>query len=184
MENLEFYILDNELWCIFSDGRNEQVTEHNTELVREVLSKIREFYPEAYKDLSKWYQKSAINVPYYQYLIVNRFCRCNFGKLDNTKKDIGHNGVFNFERIDCPMRGECPHENIVCNPKFNSKLSDAELRVMKMVYEGCDNEDIADTLYLSPHTVKNHIKSVYAKLGIHEKSEFIRYSNDNNLFKE
>ena len=50
MEDLEFYILDNELWCLFSDGRNEQVTEHNTELVREILSKIREFYPEAYKD--------------------------------------------------------------------------------------------------------------------------------------
>jgi len=30
--------------------------------------------------------------------------------------------------------------------------------------------------------VKNHIKSVYRKLGIHEKSEFIRYANKNNLF--
>ena len=184
MENLEFYILDNELWCLCPDGRNEQVTEHNTELVREILSKIREFYPEAYKDLSKWYQKSAANVPYYQYLMVNRFCRCNFGKLDNTKKDIGRNGVFNFERVDCPMRGECPHENKVCCPSFNSNLSDAELRVMKLVYDGCDNDEIADQLYLSPHTVKNHIKSVYAKLGIHEKSEFIQYANKNNLFKD
>lgn len=184
MENLEFYILDNELWCIFPDGRNEQVTEHSVELVRDILSRIREFYPEAYKDLSKWYQKSSANIPYYQFLMVNRFCRCNFGKLDTTKKDVGRNGAFNFERIECPMRGECIHENKVCCPSFNSKLSEAELRVMKLVYEGLGNEEIAESLYLSPHTVKNHIKSVYLKLGIHEKSEFIQYAHNNNLFKE
>lgn len=184
MENIEFYILDKELWCLFPDGRNEQVTEHNVELVREILSRIREFYPEAYQDLSKWYQRSAANVPYYQFLMVNRFCRCNFGKLDNTKKDIDSRGIFNFERIDCPMRGECPHEGKVCLPKFNSKLSESELRVMKLVYNGYSNDEVADTLYLSPHTVKNHIKSVYLKLGIHEKAEFIRYANNNNLFKD
>lgn len=184
MENLEFYILEDELWCISPDGRNEQVTEHNTQLVSSILSKIRELYPGAYKDLSKWYQKSAANVPYYQFLMVNRFCRCNFGKLDNTKKDVGCSGVFNFERVDCPLRGECPHENIVCNPRFNSQLSDAEMRVMKLIYEGCGNYEIADRLYLSPYTVKNHIKSAYAKLGIHDKSEFIRYANSNNLFNE
>ena len=184
MKDLEFYILENELWCLFPDGRNEQITEHNVELVREILSRIREFYPEAYKELSKWYQKSSSNVPYYQYLMVNRFCRCNFGKLDNTKKDVSSGGIFNFERVDCPMRGECPHENVVCNPRFNSRLSDAELRVMKLLYEGLDNGEIADKLYLSPHTVKNHIKSAYAKLGLHEKSEFIRYAKENNLFND
>lgn len=184
MQDLEFYILDNELWCLFPDGRNEQITESNTSLVCEILTKIREFYPESYKSLSKWYQKSSANIPYYQYLIVNRFCRCNFGKLDNTKKDINKYGVFNFERVDCPMRGECQYENIVCNPKFNSHLSDAELRVMKLVYKGMPTEEIADYLYLSPHTVKNHIKSVYAKLGLHEKSEFFQYANKNNLFND
>lgn len=182
MENLEFYILEDELWCIFPDGRNEHITEQNTELVKEILSRIREFYPAAYKDLAKWYQKSAANVPYYQFLMVNRFCRCNFGKLDTTKKDVGVNGIFNFEKVDCPMRGECSHEGKVCGPIFNSKLSDAELRVMRLVYDGCNNEEIADMLYISPHTVKNHIKSVYAKLGIHEKSDFIQYANKNNLF--
>jgi hypothetical protein len=58
------------------------------------------------------------------------------------------------------------------------------MRVMQLVYEGFNNEDIAERLYLSPHTVKNHIKSVYLKLDIHEKSEFIQYAHKNNLFKE
>lgn len=184
MRDLEFYIYEDELWCMFSDGKNKQVTEHDIELIKDMLCKIREFYPEAYKDLTKWFQKSSQNVPYFQYLIVDQFCRCNFGKLDSTTKDVDRKGLFNFEKGYCPMNGRCPHANIVCNPKFNSRISDAEMRVMKMIYEGCSNDEIADKLYLSPHTVKNHIKSVYIKLGIHEKSEFIQYAHSHNLFKD
>ena len=184
MVDLEFYIYEDELWCMSPNGKNEQVTEHNIELVKDMLSKIREFYPKAYDGLAKWFQKSSHNVPYFQYLIVDQFCRCNFGKLDSTTKDVDSKGKFNFEKGYCPIYGRCSYANVVCNPKFNSRISDAEMRVMKMIYEGCNNEEIADRLYLSPHTVKNHIKSVYIKLGIHEKSEFIQYAYRNNLFKD
>ena len=59
---------------------------------------------------------------------------------------------------------------------------EGNLRADKCVF--FNNEDIAERLYLSPHTVKNHIKSVYLKLDIHEKSEIIQYAHKNNLFKE
>ncbi len=182
MEQLEFYIYESELWCKYADGRNEVVTENDTNLIESLLGMIREHYPVAYKALEKEYQKSAANVPYYQYLIIRRFSKCNFGKLDTTKLDVA-SGRFNFEKVDCPMRGECKLEGVVCFPKFNTRLSEAELRVMRLVYDGVGNEEIAERLYLSPHTIKNHIKSVYAKLGIHEKSEFIRYANKNDLFQ-
>ena len=80
------------------------------------------------------------------------------------------------------MRGECKFEGIICLPSFNSKLSDAELRVMRLYYQSKDIERISDRLYLSGHTVKNHIKSAYAKLGIHSRGEFITYANKHNLF--
>ena len=179
---LEFYIYEDELWCKSSDGRNHVVTEDDTELIQKMLMMIREHYPTAYKALEKEYQKGAVNVRYYQYLIVRRFCKCNFGKLDTTKPDVVDTGWFNFEKIDCPMRGECKWEGVICMPKFNTILSDAELRVMRLVYDGLNNESIAEQLFISPHTVKNHIKSVYLKLGIHEKSEFIKYASRNNLF--
>lgn len=183
MNEIEFYIYDDQLWCMYPNGKNEQVTEKNNELVKSTLDRIKNFYPEAYADLEKWYKKSSANVPYFQFLMVNRFCKCNFGNLDTDKKDIDVKGKFNFERVNCPLRGECIHENIVCCPKFNSKLSEAELRVMKLIYEGLSIEETSERLYLSPFTVKNHIKSVYLKLNIHEKSEFFQYANDNNLFK-
>lgn len=121
-------------------------------------------------------------MPYYQYLIVRRFCKCNFGNLDDTKADVGKSEPFCFEKVPCPLRGECKYDGVICSPKFNSSLSEQELRVMELIYNGATNDDVGEKLYISPHTVKNHVKSVYRKLGIHEKSEFIRYANKNNLF--
>lgn len=184
MKDLEFYIFEDELWCLFPNGNNKPITDKDIELVKNILDRIRECYPDAYNALMQCYQKSSQNIPYYQYIMVRRFCKCNFGELDNTSRDIDKKGGFNFERVKCPMRGECKYEGIICNPQFNSRISDAEMRVMRLVYDGIDNDEIADRLYLSPHTVKNHIKSVYLKLDIHGKSDFIQYAHKNNLFKD
>ena len=184
MKDLEFYIFEDELWCMFPDGSNNPITDKDTILVKDILERIRECYPKAYQALTECYRKSSGNIPYFQFLMVNRFCKCNFGELDNTSRDIDKKGGFNFERVRCPMRGECKYEGVICNPQFNSRISDAELRVMNMGYDGIDIDENADRLYLSPHTVKNHIKSVYIKLNIHEKSELIQYAHKNNLFKD
>lgn len=181
MGEIEFYIFNEELWFI-NGGINQALTEKDTEVIQELISAIRERYPEAYKALAKEYQKSALNVPYYQYLIVRRFCKCNFGKLDTTKYDIDNLGRYNFEKVECPLRGECKYDGIICNPKFNSKLSPSEERVMKLIYQGFSKEEVGDKLCLSPNTIKQHVKSAYCKLKVHDKGEFVKLAKDNNLF--
>lgn len=185
MEGLEFYMFEDELWCKTSDGKNFMVDETHTELVKYILEKVRTCYPEAYKALEKIYAKSAPNESYYQYLMMRRFCKCNFCRLDTTAfdvVDVDKDGKFNFEKVECPMRGECPYEGIVCLPRFNANLSTAELRVMKLLYEGRSEQEAAAELFNSPNTIHQHVKSVYVKLGIHKLSEFIAYANKNNLF--
>lgn len=182
MKMIEFYIFNKELWYI-SNGENKIVTENDTELIGIILQRIMHLYPEAYKALSKEYKKSALNVPYYQYLMVRRFCKCNFGNLDNTRSDIDLQGNFNFECVSCPLRGECANEGIICNPKLNTKLSDAELRVMKLLYEGVSSSEVAEILYLSPETIKSHYKSVYKKLGLSSLAEFVKYADKHQLFE-
>ena len=186
MGGLEFYIFERELWCKHSDGRNEIVDETKTELVQYILEKVRECYPEAYKALEGCYAKSAANGRYYQFLMARRFIKCNFANLDATSVDVENvsdSGKFNFEKVECPMRGECLFEGVICSPKFNSSLSPAQMRVMKLLYEGRSIEEIAQATFLSTGTVKVHIKNSYLKLGIHEKAEFIRYAQENHLFK-
>lgn len=185
MGGLEFYIYESELWCKHADGRNELVDETKTKIIQYILDKVRQCYPEAYQALEKCYSKSSANIRYYQYLIARRFIKCNFAQLDATSfdvEDVDDDGRFNFEKVECPLRGECLFEGVICSPKFNSKLSPAELRVMKPFYQGKSKEEIAQELFLSPETVKLHIKNSYLKLGVHEKAEFIRYAQENHLF--
>ena len=180
MLDIEFYIHEADLWCIV-DGKAEKVQE-NSPIVNEMLSVIQSRYTAAYEALCKEYDKSSINTPYYNYLIVRRFCKCNFGELDALKSDVTSNGEMCFERVKCPLRGECRLEGIVCCPVFNCVLSPAENRVGALLYKGMSTDEISEALYLSPNTVKNHYKAIYAKLGLHGKSEFIKYAQKNKLY--
>ncbi|MBD5312484.1 MAG: helix-turn-helix transcriptional regulator [Bacteroides sp.] len=176
----EFYICDDRLY-VMTDGKSEEVTEKSRELIDEMLTRIETYYPEALKALNECYAKSSRNVSYYNYLRVRRFLRCNFAQLDTTEHD-DDDGVFNFERVPCPLRGECPHEGVICMPRFDSRISAAEERVMRLYLRDGDTEIIAETLYLSVHTVRNHIKAAYTKLGVHSRAEFIAYASRHHLF--
>lgn len=187
MEGLEFYVFEDELWCKTTSGKNILVDETKTELVKYMLEKIRSRYPGAYSALETIYQSSSLNKQYFQYLLMRRFCKCNFCKLDTTEydiEDVDAEGKFNLEKVECPMRGECQYEGVICMPKFNSTLSAAELRVMEQLYRGKSEQDAAKALFLSPNTIHQHIKSVYVKLGIHRLADFIQYANNNNLFNK
>ena len=50
-------------------------------------------------------------------------------------------------------------------------LSDREKEVFELVAQGLGNKAIAARLYLSVRTVEGHLASVYAKLGVHSRSE-------------
>lgn len=53
------------------------------------------------------------------------------------------------------------------------ELSDREVEVLQLVADGLTARAIADQLYLSEHTVKNHIRHAMAKLGAHTKLDAI-----------
>jgi ATP/maltotriose-dependent transcriptional regulator MalT len=45
-------------------------------------------------------------------------------------------------------------------------LTRSELRVVRLVAEGRTNREVADQLFLSPHTVDSHIRHAFAKLNV------------------
>ena len=46
------------------------------------------------------------------------------------------------------------------------KISKREQEIIHLMLEGMSNADIEKKLYISPHTVKNHIYNIYQKLGV------------------
>lgn len=176
----ELYQYEGELWL--NEGGSQQKVVEGCDFVEQMYSEIQTNYPKAMECLMGMYREAAMNTSYYRFLIVRRFCKCNFAMLDN-KLDI-ENGVFNFEHIPCPLRGECKGENVVCHPEYNSTISPAETRVLELIYNGFKVDEIADKQYLSVFTVKNHIKNAYRRLGVHSEAEFIRYAQTHNLFNK
>ncbi|WP_406453040.1 AAA family ATPase [Streptomyces sp. NBC_00876] len=53
-------------------------------------------------------------------------------------------------------------------------LTDAELRVVRLVAEGLTNRATAERLFLSPHTVDTHLRHAFAKLGVSSRVELAR----------
>jgi DNA-binding CsgD family transcriptional regulator len=50
-------------------------------------------------------------------------------------------------------------------------LSPAEARVAALVAEGASGPQVARSLAISPHTVRHHLKSIFAKTGVGRQSE-------------
>jgi DNA-binding NarL/FixJ family response regulator len=53
-------------------------------------------------------------------------------------------------------------------------LSEREREVLDLIAAGSTNREIADRLYLSPHTVKEHTSALYRKLGARNRAEAVQ----------
>ena len=53
-------------------------------------------------------------------------------------------------------------------------LSDREREVLDLLVTGATNREIAGSLYLSPHTVKEHTSSLYRKLSARNRTEAVQ----------
>lgn len=55
-----------------------------------------------------------------------------------------------------------------------ASLSRREREVLALMAHGATNREIAERLYLSPHTVKDHTSALYRKLGVRNRAEAVQ----------
>jgi DNA-binding NarL/FixJ family response regulator len=60
-------------------------------------------------------------------------------------------------------------------------LSDRELEILQFLVDGKTYTDIAANSYISPHTVKTHIKNIYRKIHVNSRASAVRYALKNRL---
>jgi LuxR family maltose regulon positive regulatory protein len=60
-------------------------------------------------------------------------------------------------------------------------VTESELRVLRYLPTDLSTREIADELYLSVHTVKTHVKHLYAKLDAHSRREAVKRSHELGL---
>lgn len=57
-------------------------------------------------------------------------------------------------------------------------MTKREMEVLEELGKGCSNQQIAQKLYISEHTVKKHISSILGKLNLHHRTQAALYFNN------
>jgi two-component system NarL family response regulator len=51
-----------------------------------------------------------------------------------------------------------------------AELSEREVAVLQMLVKGWSNKEIGSSLFIAEETVKSHLKTLFAKLGVHDRT--------------
>lgn len=179
---IEFFVSPQGM--VYFYGKNQEIIRYDMEqpeLIRLMAQMIQTVYPEAYEYLFNNFIKSEKNKLYHQFLITERFIRCNFGTNDTLNYDINQ-GMMNLERVNCPLRKCCKEENIVCNPKVKSPFFPKETEVAKVFAKGYVASEVADILGKSLHTVTSQLRNMTRRLGLRSSREIIKIVHQRNLW--
>jgi DNA-binding NarL/FixJ family response regulator len=60
-------------------------------------------------------------------------------------------------------------------------LSERELEILRLAQRGLPNPQIAQSLHISPGTVRNHLSAIYTKLGVHSRHEALQAAAERRL---
>lgn len=58
----------------------------------------------------------------------------------------------------------------------DEKLTNREIDVLSLICKGMSNQEIANTLYLSEKTVKNHLTNIFRKINVNDRTQAVLYA--------
>ena len=176
IDKIEFYNSPDGSVCCKPEGKPMFILDETCRsLIGEMIVTIKELYPDAFKALSELYSTSERNRSFYEYRIVHRFIRCNFGEYDTLRSDIDSMGGLHVEEVKCPLRGECRLEGCVCRPRLQTTLSQREREVAVLLGKGYDKLEVANELQISVYTVSRHVANIKARLHFKHTNQIISY---------
>lgn len=105
--------------------------------------------------------------------------------LDLLKEASGQDGFPEYLKPYVQGRKEgrpvAPHERTVLINAFNETFNDREIAILKLMKNGCSNKMIAETLYLSVHTVRWYASRIFAKLDVKRRGEAVAHAEKYRL---
>lgn len=67
------------------------------------------------------------------------------------------------------------------NASLPAGLSKREIEVLSLMARGWTNPEISKTLFISPHTVKSHVVSIFNKLGVNHRTQAVVWAVRNKF---
>ncbi len=67
------------------------------------------------------------------------------------------------------------------SPRERAQLSQREREIIVLIAQGYKNKEIAEKMFITEQTVKNHLHNVFDKLGVSDRLELALYAIHNSL---
>src|SRR5689334_3557554 len=74
-----------------------------------------------------------------------------------------------------------PPPQAATRERERSPLSQREREIVALVAQGFKNKEMAEKMFISEQTVKNHLHNIFDKLGVSDRLELALYAIHNNL---
>ncbi|MBE9136413.1 response regulator transcription factor [Nodosilinea sp. LEGE 07088] len=114
---------------------------------------------------------------------------CGYLMKDIPPKDLiqaiklAHAGVYQLApEVAGKLIGALKHkQEFVTKPPIETSLTARELEVLKLLAKGTTNKGIAQALYVSEGTVKNHVSNILMRLDLRDRTQAAIYAVENGL---
>jgi DNA-binding NarL/FixJ family response regulator len=107
--------------------------------------------------------------------------------LKNLESEAWREHLRAFALDEVPMSKEIAFQILKEFPqnkaiaKKNTPLSSRELEVLQLVAKGLSNREISESLFISEHTVKSHLKNILSKLHLENRVQLTSYAYQQGL---
>jgi DNA-binding NarL/FixJ family response regulator len=104
---------------------------------------------------------------------------CDIHEIVDSVRETASGGRFFCGQILNTIRKESIDVNDLELTEFNCEavsITERELEIITLIAEGYTNVEIADKLFLSPHTVNTHRKNILQKLGVNNTAAIVMYA--------
>ena len=94
------------------------------------------------------------------------------GEITDSKQDLDNKQGHHDERGTSVNHGDSDHGD---SDRGGKSLSARESEIMSLIADGHTNGEIASSPFLAEKTVKNHVRSIYSKLGVTRPAAIARW---------
>ncbi|WZL74686.1 response regulator transcription factor [Clostridiaceae bacterium 35-E11] len=103
--------------------------------------------------------------------------------LTKAIRDVYHGEAYIHPTLTSALVKEYNKKGKIDDAYSKDKLTRREYEVLSLIAEGKNNREIAEDLFISEKTVKNHVSNIFKKIEVNDRTQAAIYAYKHNIKK-